>query len=198
MAGQFDSGRIQQKQRTRRELLRAARELLEQGRHPTVAEVADHAAISRATAYRYFSTPEALIQEAILDAVSGALDHLGALEPAADPALVAERVEALVVEVLAMMLRHEALFRAYLAQAVLQDRDPEHRRGGRRLAWLGRALAPLGLPEPALTRLVQALSLVTGIEAVVVLRDICGLDAEGIEATARWMARALVGAARIA
>ena len=66
MSGQDKSfERINQKRRTRAELLRAARQLTEDGHQPSVAEVADHAGISRATAYRYFSKPEELIREVL-------------------------------------------------------------------------------------------------------------------------------------
>jgi hypothetical protein len=57
-------------------------------------------------------------------------------------------------------------------------------------------MAPLRgrLEEPAFERLVQGLSLLSGIEAVIVLRDVCGQDNAGIEATACWIARVLVEA----
>ena len=48
------TGRTKQKARTRAALLDAARALLSEGRTPTVEEAAEAAAISRATAYRYF------------------------------------------------------------------------------------------------------------------------------------------------
>ena len=54
--------RVNQKQRTRAELLRAARELAEKGGQPGVAEAADHAGISRATAYRYFSNADDMLR----------------------------------------------------------------------------------------------------------------------------------------
>jgi AcrR family transcriptional regulator len=47
-------GRVNQKRRTRAAIVAAAIELVEQGQSPTVAEVADAALVSRATAYRFF------------------------------------------------------------------------------------------------------------------------------------------------
>lgn len=58
-------GRLNQKLRTRTLLLRAARELVSEGKTPTVAAVADAAMVSRATAYRYFPNPETLLAEVI-------------------------------------------------------------------------------------------------------------------------------------
>ncbi|UFN51553.1 TetR/AcrR family transcriptional regulator (plasmid) [Roseomonas sp. OT10] len=181
-------------------MLRAARELIEAGRQPGLAEIADHAQISRATAYRYFPTPEALIQEAILDAIAADLDRFSAAPPPGSPAEVLDMAQDLVAAVLALMHRHERLFRAYLAQAVLQDADVENRRSARRLDWLSQVLAPLRphVSEPDFARLIHALALFTGIETVVVLRDVCVLSPAEIEDTARWVTRALIGAVQMA
>ncbi|MBP0446518.1 TetR/AcrR family transcriptional regulator [Roseomonas sp. SSH11] len=193
MAGQSETGRVRQKQRTRRLLLASARALIAEGRSPSVADVADHAGISRSSAYRYFSTPEAMVQEAVLDSLAQELDEAAPIPPDA-PA--AETAEAMVAAVLRMVLRNEALFRAYLGEAVKGPDAGAPRRAGRRVEWLARALAPLRseIGEQAFERLLRGLSLLAGIETVVVLRDVCGLEDEGIEATARWAARALVQA----
>src|SRR5687768_4621339 len=54
-------GRTAQKQRTRNALIAAARDLLADGRTPTVEATADAASISRTTAYRYFPNQRALL-----------------------------------------------------------------------------------------------------------------------------------------
>jgi AcrR family transcriptional regulator len=190
--GQDTKGRVAQKQRTRNALLVAARELLAAGSKPTVPEVADHANISRATAYRYFSTPEVLAQEAILDAVALEFERLAASLPkGGDPA---QSAEDMVVAVLRMVLANEALFRTFLSLANTGNGLPT--RGGRRVRWLSAALEPLAdrLPREAFERLVHALSLLAGIETVIVLKDVCGLDPDAMERTVRWVARALVSA----
>ena len=56
--------RVQQKGRTRRALLEAAVQLVTSGAQPTVAQVADAAAVSRRTAYRYFPTQEQMLEGA--------------------------------------------------------------------------------------------------------------------------------------
>ncbi|MFG1461996.1 TetR family transcriptional regulator [Xanthobacter sp. DSM 24535] len=182
--------RVAQKQRTRAALLAAARRLLAEGRSPTVGEAADAAAISRATAYRYFSTPEALAQEALLDAIAAEMEGV-MLDPSLTALPAARQAEEVVASVLAMVLRHEALFRSYLALAAPGEGAS---RGGRRVRWLSDALAGIAAAMPALAfaRLVNALSLLAGIETVVVLKDVCGLDDAQITDTARWMARLLV------
>src|SRR5918997_207268 len=52
--------RANQKARTREAIVEAARQLHQQGITPTVAQAAEQARVSRATAYRYFPTQEAL------------------------------------------------------------------------------------------------------------------------------------------
>src|SRR5687767_4797043 len=55
--------RANQKERTRSAVVAAATQLLRQGAQPTVAEAAELAKVSRATAYRYFPTQEAMLVE---------------------------------------------------------------------------------------------------------------------------------------
>jgi AcrR family transcriptional regulator len=59
--------RSNQKRRTRQALIDAALALRDEGRNPTFAEVAERALVSRATAYRYFSSFDALISETAAD-----------------------------------------------------------------------------------------------------------------------------------
>ena len=55
------NGRVDQKRRTRDALIAAARQLVADGETPTVEGAAQAAAVSRATAYRYFPTQRALL-----------------------------------------------------------------------------------------------------------------------------------------
>ncbi len=186
--------RTNQKKRTRIELLRAARDLVEAGGRPSVVEVADRAGISRATAYRYFSTPDEMIREAVLEGIANTI-RVEPLPADAGPAEVAARVDGLVVDVFRMITSNESLFRALLGTSTVGDSTV--RRGGRRLGWLRAALAPLEprLPRPAFDRLVNALALLTGIEALVVLRDVCEVDVGEGEAVLRWAAATLLAGA---
>ena len=71
------------------------------------------------------------------------------------------------------------------------------RRGYRRIDWIESALAPLRprLGARRWRRLVCAVAMVVGWEALIVQRDICGLNAAEGEALSRWAARSLVRAA---
>ena len=186
--------RVNQKRRTRAELLRAARELTEKGLQPSVAEVADHAGISRATAYRYFSKPDEMIREAALDAVAS---DMGLHLPAGDSQSMAvdERVAEVIGQVLAMVEANEPIFRALLASTVTGTNKTK--RGGRRVGWLGEALEPLkpSLPPAEFKRLVCGLSLLTGIETLVVLKDVCGLSSGEARDVSVWMGKTLVAGA---
>ena len=55
------AGRPNQRRRTRKDLLDAATRLMRQGRKPSLEEVAEEALVSRATAYRYFASIDALL-----------------------------------------------------------------------------------------------------------------------------------------
>ncbi len=159
-----------------------------------MADVADHAGISRATAYRYFSTPDEIIREAVLDGVATRISVTPA-SPGADIVEVGKRVDKLVADVFTMVTENEGVFRALLGSSAAGEN--KNRRGGRRLGWLNEAIAPIDdqLPPKQLKRLVHALSLVTGIEAVVVMRDICELAPEEGEKVLRWAAQTLLAGA---
>src|ERR1700712_4614642 len=56
--------RVKQKERTRQALLASARQLVERGQSPALARVAEHAGVSLATAYRYYSDTLLLLSDA--------------------------------------------------------------------------------------------------------------------------------------
>jgi AcrR family transcriptional regulator len=185
--------RINQKRRTRSELVRAARELIEKGEHPSVPEVADHAQISRATAYRYFSTPDELIREAVLDGVAAKITIPEAPAGAGLPD-VEKRLDKLVSDVFEMVSANEGVFRTLLATS--SGKSPS-RRGGRRINWIAEALAPLEdqLPPKRLKDLTSALALLTGVEAFIVMKDVCELPTKDAKRILRWTAQALLNEA---
>ena len=184
--------------RTRRLLLDTAMALMQAGRIPSVTDVAEAAEVSRATAYRYFPTQAALVQACVGEALGPIL----AWRPASADA--EQRVEDLVAFAYPRIDEYEATLRAALLQAMdqwsrrraglLGDEAPIVR--GNRRELLASAVAPLkgrvGAAE--LDRLRQALSLLFGTEAFVVLKDIWGLDGERARAVALWSAHALVRA----
>jgi AcrR family transcriptional regulator len=194
-------GRINQKRRTRGAILAAAVELLEQGQRPTVAEVADAALVSRATAYRYFPTQEYLLFEAALESTRSDIDR--ELEENTLPEDPEARLEMLIDALQKRIIDKEAAFRTMLKLSLEQSSKEvqygselaqSRLRGGGRVRWIEKALAPVEgrFEEPDFRRLVAALSLCMGIEALIVLRDVCALEPEEAEEVSRWAARTLL------
>lgn len=192
--------RDNQKQRTRNALLDAAAELVKEGRPLTVAEVAEAALVSTATAYRYFPNPQSLWAE--LAARSAQNVHIEELvdRTGDDPA---ERIDAVIRYVAELQFADEASWRA-LVRANL-DRWFEQGggsaeapvRGASRMRMTRQALEPLEgkLPPEALRRLTMALMLTFGVESLIVTRDACHLEPDEATEVMRWAARALVEAA---
>lgn len=183
--------RINQKKRTRTELLRTARKMIEEGTSFSVADVADASGISRATAYRYFSKPDDMLREAVLDAVA---EKIRLSEDIASCGTVEERLDEMVTQIFRMVAENESVFRAFLSASVTNDQMP---RAARRLPWLSEALKPIEnrLSKPAYENLLAGLSLLTGIEAIVVLRDVCAMDIDRGEKIVRWSAQAMLAKA---
>jgi AcrR family transcriptional regulator len=192
--------RVDQKLRTRAHLLRAARELVNEGKTPSVAAVADVARVSRATAYRYFPNPEALLAEVPLDLAAPTVESLFGDGAPSDPE---DRV-ALVQNAFYDFCRdHDSEWRLFLRASIMRSlQDPDGTgdpfRGARRVALLNEALAPLAneLPPDELEQLKTALAMLVGGESVIVLRDVLRLDHDQARARGEQAVRQLVRAAR--
>jgi hypothetical protein len=67
-------------------------------------------------------------------------------------------------------------------------------RGGRRLDWIRASLAPLrdSIPTASFEKLTDCLAVCLGIDALMVLRDICGVSGEKAEDLMVWMANAIL------
>jgi AcrR family transcriptional regulator len=189
--------RDSQKARTRRDLVEAARRLVEAGGMPTVSEVADAADVSRRTAYRYFASAEQLLTEATLEGLrTGVEQMIDAGAPGED---VPSRVDRLVEAHHEVTRTNERLLRQMIRFTIDRGQIAPGvpPRPSRRLEYVEQALAPLrdDLAPAQFERLVHATAVVIGIEARIVLEDICGLDDQEILETQRWAAQALLAAA---
>lgn len=179
-------------------MLEAAADLVREGKTPSVAEAAEAAAVSRATAYRYFPTQESLLIEvATTGGPAWTEDALGSLASSDD---AEARVKAVVDALAAFMVEHDRGLRMMLKVSLersLEDEGNTPVREGRRASYLEEALAPLRatLGPDELKRLNAALGMVVGTEALVVLRDVYGLDPAEARSLMRWAASALFRAA---
>ncbi len=191
--------RSAQKRRTRRAILAAAVELMRRGETPTARGVAEMAEVSLRTVYHYFPNQERLLTEAAMEGVRAEVEHALADADADD---VWARLDTLVDEGLRSSLEREVELRTVIRLTVeqrlaeAQDGVPREAplRGGRRVEWIETALMPVraDLGDERYERLVSALAVVVGIDALLVLRDIRGLDRDAIGTVSRWMARVLL------
>ena len=198
MADAGQSGRPNQKSRTRKDLLRAAARLMKEGRAPTLEEVAEEAMVSRATAYRYFPGVEALMVEAALDVAMPEAGALFAGGSSNDPVDRLYRVDRAVA---GLIRDNEPALRMMLINSLqrsLDGSDGLPKRQNRRAPLIEAALAPARdeLSGEELDRLAKALALVIGTESRIAFKDVLGLDDREADEIRRWMIRALVAAAR--
>ena len=187
------TGRTEQKTRTYNALVAAARALVTQGLTPTVEDAAAKASISRTTAYRYFPNQRELLVAAY---PSIAVESLLPDDAPMDPA---ERLEIVLDEYLRMTTENEAALRAALVLSV--DKPESQRelllRRGRVIGWVEDALAPLQgrLTKGQIGRLARAVRAAAGIEAMIWLCDVGGLDRAEAVMLMKWSAHALLRAA---
>lgn len=196
--GNLDAGRVLQKKRTRKALLEAAGRLIEQGERPRLAAVAREAMVSRATVYRYFPSEEALVIEAPLALAFQDPEEVIPDDAPRDPGERAAMVQRYLFDHAA---GNENQFRTFLRATLDQwiaaqgDLD-EPLRAGRRNDMYEHALAPVRdrLDDETYDRVRHALSVMSGIESLLVIRDVCGLTAERGAEIMEWAVRRLVRA----
>ena len=193
-------GRPNQRTRTRKDLLQAASRLMKQGRTPTLEEVAEEALVSRATAYRYFPSIEALLVEASVDVAVPEPEELFRDEASRDPVVRLLRVETALHD---MILANEPLMRTMLAHTIqlgiqADENGTLPRRQNRRTPLIAAALEPARhqFKPAALRELTKALALIMGTEATIVVKDVLQLDDADARRMKRWAIRALVEAAK--
>lgn len=192
-----EAGRVAQKRRTRAAIVEATTRLIALGRDPSVDDIAAEADVSRRTVYMHFPTVDQLVLDATAGALSAALVDAALDENRGGDAVSA--VDGLVRALLATASVTLPLGRKIIALTV-DVPAPAHdgpRRGYRRVGWIENALEPAReqLGAERYDRLLSALTVIIGWEAMVVLRDVRDLTAQQEEETLRWAATSLVRAA---
>ena len=186
-----ETGRKRQKLRTRDAIIAATRELLAQTAMPTVEQAADAAGVSRATAYRYFPN-----QRDLLVATHPEIEATSLLGPHAPDDPVA-RLDLVLDGLLQRTVDNEPELRTALRLSLEMDETQREQlvlRQGRAIGWLEDALRPLRgkVPKREIRRLVLAIRCAAGIEALVWLRDVAGLERDEAIAVMRWSAHSLL------
>jgi AcrR family transcriptional regulator len=193
--------RANQKARTRAAIIAAAQELQRHGTAPTVEQAADRARVSRATAYRYFPTKEALLVE--VSDITPALAPVETLLANTATGDVEQRLLSLLDTFNRIVLAEEEHvrtgIRVYMDTWLRSHRNGDDApvvREGRRMRWLETVLAPSDDLPPERKRLLQAaLALTLGPEAIITMKDVCRLDNDETLTVLRWAATALLRAA---
>ena len=198
MADTLTTGRPNQRKRTRKDLLEAASRLMKRGEKPSLEEVAEEALVSRATAYRYFPSLEALLLEASVDVAFP--DPAEVFAPGL-PNDVLSRLLRADATMHDMVLANAASLRMFLAhsleRSVRGDRDPDlPLRQNRRTPLIEAALAPARAELDPDAPLAEALALIIGTEAMVTLQDVLQLDDATARAVKAWAIAALLDAAK--
>ncbi len=196
MSTQDDTGRVNQKKRTRMAIVDACREIIRSGGSVTMPEVARLALVSEATAYRYFPDLVSLLNEALAGVWPSPAD---ALAPVADSRDPVERIAFACEFLLRGVLAYQGGVRASISATIVRP-ESARRRPRLRFGLIDRALAPLddtlGATDPGrLTQLKQDLAAVVSAEAFFSLTDLAGLSPDDAIASLVRTATAVTEAA---
>jgi len=185
------TGRTEQKSRTRRALVDAARDLLSQGSTPQVEDAAQRAGISRTTAYRYVPN-----QRSLLVAAQPQISP-ETLLPADAPVDPSTRLDAFMAAFTRYNLEWEPQLRSALRLSLEPGAARPALRQGRAIGWIEHALEPLRASHPGIDvrALAVAIRSAAGIEALIWLRDVAGYSRKRSAETLRRTAQALLAAA---
>jgi AcrR family transcriptional regulator len=188
------------RERTRRLLNEAARELLRTGGPLTVQAAADRAGVSRATAYRYFPNNDSVLVHATMPLTDGASPQLQPPDfgPPDDdsPQGLPGQASTLVRTMGEWAFDHENELRTFMRLSLAPPgADKLDRRAStNRDTWIATLLdhLPDHVPQEARDRLSIALTPLFGADAVIWSTDIAGADRETALDVMAWMAAALV------
>lgn len=179
-----DTGRINQKLKTRSKIIKSAQNFLAQGQSFTLEDVASASGVSRATIYRYYSSLEALSAEVALDLniqspeeIYEAHKHLP----------VQEMILQIQDYINRFSIDNEAAFRKFLSIAISGD-SPETKRGARRVSTMNLVFQKekLGTENSEIRNLIHIATVLMGMEALIVTKDVCRLGDEQSMELLRW------------
>jgi AcrR family transcriptional regulator len=196
MTMRLNTGRSNQKERTRGAIVTAAREAVAAGDEITMPDVARRALVSEATAYRYFPDLASLLREALTGIWDSPERAMAPIAGSDDPV---ERIGFATEVLLREVLGHQAAVRALIAASVTKP-TAAGVRPGRRIGLIDEALRPLNatmaVRRPTeFAQLKRGLAIVVSAEALFSLTDLLGLAPEAAIASTAATARSLTAAA---
>lgn len=178
------TGRANQRARTKRAIIDAARELIASAGPVSMPLVAEKALVSEATAYRYFSDLQTLIREALDELWPSATEMMEPIAAVTDPG---ERVAYAAEQLLRGVVRFEGSTRAMIAATITHSESAARDRPGYRFALIDQALDPVAHQlvggQSELAELKRRLAVVLSPESMFTLIDFCSLGAEEAIAT---------------
>ena len=184
--------RTKQKERTRQALMRAARELVEEGQELTISRAAERADVAEATAYRYYSSPRSLLRDALAIDWTGLDDVLATLRTIDD---VAERAYLAAQEMARFVLAREVSVRQLFTSTDQEVRDEQAPHGLPRASFRRRLVAEVltdvEAPGAELRELELALLVIISPHSVLILRDAMTGDPSDVARELGCMARRL-------
>ena len=180
----LSSGRKAQKQQTRQKILKAANDLVKNHSPLNMDEIAKEAGISRATIYRYYSNTEEIATELILYLNVPDSDKLMSDWKGQN---LYDGLKGIQNAYLDFIFNNEIPSKKFLG-AILSSADPKLERGQNRITSVREFLASKDIqmkPEEKENLSVIA-TLLMGIEAVIVTKDVCGLDNQKSREVLNW------------
>lgn len=175
-------GRVKQKQETREKILSSTQDLMNNGEKFTLEDVAEKAEVSRATIYRYYSNVDILSAEAGIDINTKSpktiYENLQGLE-------IKDKLLGVQEYYNNLALDNENAFRNYLSIVLTSD-SHYNKRGARRSKTLKMVLEETNLTKSEIKNLQNLLTVLMGIEPLIVTKDVCGLENDKSKKLLKW------------
>jgi len=176
------TGRTNQKIETRGKILMNAQYYLNNGLEFNLEDIAKRTGVSRATIYRYFSNVDILAAEAGLDFNTKSSETIC-------ENLKGKTLEHKILEIQdyynTLAIDHEKLFRKYIS-ALLDSSTPTPKRGARRKKTLQLVLEKTNYSKKEKKDLSNLLTILMGIEPLIVTKDVCGLNNRESTELMKW------------
>ena len=170
-----ETGRVNQKLRTRMAIVEACREVIRSGGPVTMPAVARAALVSEPTAYRYFPDLTSLLNAALVGMWPSPAEALEPIAASADPV---ERIAFASEFLLRRVLSYQGAVRAMISATITRPELAAHR-PGIRFGLINQALDPIAgtlpLPPEQLAQLKHDLAAIISAEALFSLTDLCRL-----------------------
>ena len=170
------TGRVNQKLRTRTAIVEACRRVIRSGGPVTMPAVARSALVSEPTAYRYFPDLISLLNAALAGMWPSPAEALGPVAASADPV---ERVAFAGEFFLRRVVSYQGAVRAMISATITRPELAAHR-PRIRFGLIAQALDPIAgtlrLPAERLAQLKHDLAAIISAEALFSLTDLCRLS----------------------